>query len=61
MPGRGGTVTRAAPGLGFAPRAAPRAWSPARSGCSWSAPASATRHLPQIDQVDSRHLSADGA
>jgi len=57
MPSRAGTghQGRGRPGM------ASRTWSPAGSGCSRSAPASAIRHLRRIDQVDGRHLSADGA
>ena len=33
----------------------------AASGCSRSTLTSATRHLPRIDRVDGRYLSADGA
>ncbi len=50
-------AARAEAGLGMVSRS----WSPAGSGCSWSAPVSATRHLPRIDQVDGRYLSTDGA
>ena len=59
MPSRAGTVTRAETGPGF--RSAAKDLVTGGFGLQLVAPASATRQLPRIDQVDGRHLSADGA